>query len=787
MKKINKKGFTIVELVIVIAVIAILAAVLIPTFSSLVKTAQTSSDVNLVKNLNTSLTTSEILDGKNETITDALNDVKEDGFDVTKLTPTNSDNEILWDEESNRFVLYVDEEYESCGSEVEVDESKLYKLWKIYNKVEELELESNPVYSIYWNVDADLPEDTKLSVGFDAGTTKNVSEVIYENTSSEAKEVVIRTNGGTLTINAATDTVKHYGSAKVVTLTAVSSSSYYEHGVANLVDIKNGRLVITNDASAEVGTIYLTATNNEYNGIILATQNGSELPEVVARESVDLPTGEAKKLVVTIQTNVNAEGQNPTKTEEIYLYPASDVKEETNGYNVSDLGMLVVEAISSDAQTQAAEQITNAEVLEAVKEAKTSELETIAEKATLFAGGKGTAEKPYLISDVNELEAFRDAWNAGLLSEGTYFALSRDIDMTGRVWTPIGDTSARAFSGTFDGQGYTISNLTSFHYTGAETVTSSSGDTGSPLGLFGFGYKNVTIKNITVDAHYNEYDSFIGGVMGVYFDENNDINATYNVLFDNINVTGIIAGKGKIGGILGSTYSSDLSGNSANKTITIKFNKCINNAKISGDRIGGIAGTISGQFKDDESTNKEISVTFVECVNNQAQILSTGSTYKSGGIAGFLCGGGNYTFTNCTSVAIENGGKLFGRIHDAGAYGWTNPELCEAHSINYIYGMWNTYKQTTAYVSVLINSGGTTYLKYTSGHALASDEWRLTINGKQYKCNYNTPINSAEDCTEMTGDHLSNPTAAEFSDFFVDDTYEVGSVNGNNVYLVPKE
>ena len=33
----SKKGFTIVELVIVIAVIAILAAVLIPTFSNLVK------------------------------------------------------------------------------------------------------------------------------------------------------------------------------------------------------------------------------------------------------------------------------------------------------------------------------------------------------------------------------------------------------------------------------------------------------------------------------------------------------------------------------------------------------------------------------------------------------------------------------------------------------------------------------------------------------------------------------------------------------------------------------
>lgn len=38
--KVLKNGFTIVELVIVIAVIAILAAVLIPTFSNLVKKAQ---------------------------------------------------------------------------------------------------------------------------------------------------------------------------------------------------------------------------------------------------------------------------------------------------------------------------------------------------------------------------------------------------------------------------------------------------------------------------------------------------------------------------------------------------------------------------------------------------------------------------------------------------------------------------------------------------------------------------------------------------------------------------
>lgn len=50
MKKRNKKGFTIVELVIVIAVIAILAAVLIPTFSGIVEKANKSSALSTARN-----------------------------------------------------------------------------------------------------------------------------------------------------------------------------------------------------------------------------------------------------------------------------------------------------------------------------------------------------------------------------------------------------------------------------------------------------------------------------------------------------------------------------------------------------------------------------------------------------------------------------------------------------------------------------------------------------------------------------------------------------------------
>ena len=51
MKKTRKKGFTIVELVIVIAVIAILAAVLIPTFTGVINNARESAAQSEAKNL----------------------------------------------------------------------------------------------------------------------------------------------------------------------------------------------------------------------------------------------------------------------------------------------------------------------------------------------------------------------------------------------------------------------------------------------------------------------------------------------------------------------------------------------------------------------------------------------------------------------------------------------------------------------------------------------------------------------------------------------------------------
>ena len=69
----SKKGFTLVELIIVVAVIALLAAVLIPTFSSLITKANQAKDEALVSNLNKALALST---EKYDTVHDVLQAVQ---------------------------------------------------------------------------------------------------------------------------------------------------------------------------------------------------------------------------------------------------------------------------------------------------------------------------------------------------------------------------------------------------------------------------------------------------------------------------------------------------------------------------------------------------------------------------------------------------------------------------------------------------------------------------------------------------------------------------------------
>lgn len=112
MKKSNRKGFTIVELVIVIAVIAILAAVLIPTFTNLIKKANESSDIQAVRQMNTILSAEDaFLNGI--TINDAVAALKEAGFNGDKYVALVSGRYFFYDQDLRRIIYteYKDGNY----------------------------------------------------------------------------------------------------------------------------------------------------------------------------------------------------------------------------------------------------------------------------------------------------------------------------------------------------------------------------------------------------------------------------------------------------------------------------------------------------------------------------------------------------------------------------------------------------------------------------------------------------------------------------------------------------
>ena len=121
-KRKEVKGFTIIELVVVIAVIAILAAVLIPTFSNLVKKANMSADMQVVKNMNTALTTDEIINGKPSTVVEAQEVLIANGISNFKTHDNN--NQYYWLGSDNRIILWDKVELEVTYPE---EYKKLFK------------------------------------------------------------------------------------------------------------------------------------------------------------------------------------------------------------------------------------------------------------------------------------------------------------------------------------------------------------------------------------------------------------------------------------------------------------------------------------------------------------------------------------------------------------------------------------------------------------------------------------------------------------------------------------
>ena len=247
MRRPNKKGFTIVELVIVIAVVAILAAVLIPTFVNVVNKANVSNDTALVRNINTTLATEEVGAEKPKTMHDAMKMAERGGFDVSKLTPRSS-GEIVWDSATNRFALVNGDETVYSDGDVKI--AKNASVWKIVKTADEAK--NNTVYSNYLAGNG-ITGKVEVSTGLDVGENSNITAVNY--TSTQKQNIVIRTNSA-VTVLTVVDkfngTIDHYDKLGKLILTECGYDCYHENGTTAYAKVAKGRIIANNGGYIEV-------------------------------------------------------------------------------------------------------------------------------------------------------------------------------------------------------------------------------------------------------------------------------------------------------------------------------------------------------------------------------------------------------------------------------------------------------------------------------------------------------------------------------------------------------
>ena len=218
--------------------------------------------------------------------------------------------------------------------------------------------------------------------------------------------------------------------------------------------------------------------------------------------------------------------------------------------------------------------------------------------------------------------------------------LDKNIDLTGKGWTPIGTDYDNAYTGTFDGGGHTITGL---------TITTND----QYAGLFGylgnFG-KFGTVKNVVMDGIQitcNHRLGYAGGVAGYS-----------RGTIENCSVSGSVSGTVSVGGVVGAQRDGSITGCSSSATVKGTLN------------VGGVAGqTIFG-------------ATLTACYATGNVIIEIDRTQNisGGGLVGFNDGisllscyaTGNVTSTGSSTGYVHIGGFLGDNYTTVTACYWKN-------------------------------------------------------------------------------------------------------------------
>lgn len=281
MKASKKRGFTIIELVIVIAVIAILAAVLIPTFANIIQKANVANDVALARNMNTILIADEATNGRSTDMYDVLIALEQGGFKLENLNPRADGNVFAWDKANNQIV-YLDKKN---------PDKPIFQAKEIGNNKGDLYITTRKaeVFADYPGYSYYFASDISGNITLDEGSCLDTGEfALNGNVSVKTnKDVEIHgTINGTITVDSANGKITNYSVVKNVVIVNTASTSYHERGHVAAMEIKNslkGKVVLENDAYVEKLTNNKTSTSGtvESTGYVEAVE-GSDTTSVTA-------------------------------------------------------------------------------------------------------------------------------------------------------------------------------------------------------------------------------------------------------------------------------------------------------------------------------------------------------------------------------------------------------------------------------------------------------------------------------------------------------------------------
>ena len=227
-----KKGFTLVELVVVIAVIAILAAVSVGAYFGITESANRSADEQAVTQLNKMLETYEILTGRVDDVEEAKDIFEDNG--VTNYTPFFDKNTFYWTHADSRVIIWTEgkgvtfpswaaENYKSY-SEKGIASADWYDLNVDYNNLIELEADENGVVYVmeYVNGLKSVTNNGTIVFPKDSVMSDSAGHFYYTfKYATNADTVNIDLNGATLNVA--------YG----ITANFVKKTIVFENGTIN--------------------------------------------------------------------------------------------------------------------------------------------------------------------------------------------------------------------------------------------------------------------------------------------------------------------------------------------------------------------------------------------------------------------------------------------------------------------------------------------------------------------------------------------------------------------------